>query len=156
MLQVGRAYADKIQKGKQGSEEINLDRDDNLEFDPMNPKSWSEDSLDFVKSVLKASEFHYDGFVVLFCVKNYERDNKEVDYDEMAWELEKCLTYHFIATRSQVIMNDEACMSRKGLDPVSRKTKTPGASKKSGFCVYLAYQLFDNVTMDQMVRVIPS
>ncbi len=129
-----------------------MDRDDQLDFDSMNPKSWSEDSLDFVKSVLKASEFHYDGFVILFCVKNNERDNKEVDYDEMAWELEKCLTYHFIATRSQIIMNEEANMSRKGLDPVSRKTKTPGAAKKSGFCVYMAYQLFDNVTSDQMVN----
>jgi hypothetical protein len=42
-------------------------------------------------------------------------------------------------------------MSRRGLDPVSRKTKTPGGRKKSGFCVYLAYQLFDNVSSDQMV-----
>ena len=42
-------------------------------------------------------------------------------------------------------------MSRKGLDPVSRKTKTPGGRKKSGFCVYLAYQLMDSVTLDQMV-----
>ena len=47
-------------------------------------------------------------------------------------------------------MNEEACMSRKGLDPVSRKTKTPGR-KKSGFVVYLAYQLLDNVGPDQMV-----
>lgn len=42
-------------------------------------------------------------------------------------------------------------MSRRGLDPVSRKTKTPGGRKKAGFCVYLAYQLLDNVTYDQMV-----
>ena len=48
-------------------------------------------------------------------------------------------------------MNEEATMSRKGLDPVSRKTKTPGGRKKSGFCVYLAYQLMDSVTLDQMV-----
>ena len=48
-------------------------------------------------------------------------------------------------------MNEEASMSRKGLDPVSRKTKTPGGRKKSGYCVYLAYQLLDSVTIDQMV-----
>ena len=48
-------------------------------------------------------------------------------------------------------MNEEATMSRKGLDPVSRKTKTPGGRKKAGFCVYLAYQLLENVTFDQMV-----
>ena len=38
-------------------------------------------------------------------------------------------------------MNEEATMSRRGLDPVSRKTRTPGGRKKAGFCVYLAYQL---------------
>lgn len=146
---VGRSFVDKIQKAKQGAEEINIDHDENLEFDANNPKTWSDESVDFVKSILKANEFAYDGFVVLFCVANDQKD-PEVDYDEMAWELEKCLTYHFIATRSQVIMNEEACMSRKGLDPVSRKTKTPGR-KKSGFCVYLAYQLLENVSYDQMV-----
>ena len=35
-------------------------------------------------------------------------------------------------------------------DPVSRKSKSSGRNK-SGFCVYLAYQLFDNVTHNQMV-----
>ena len=35
-------------------------------------------------------------------------------------------------------------------DPVSRKSKTSGRNK-AGFCVYLAYQLFDNVTHNQMV-----
>lgn len=46
-------------------------------------------------------------------------------------------------------------MSRGGQDPVSRKTKSGpggvGGRKKAGFCVYLAYQLFDHVTSDQMV-----
>ena len=43
---------------------------------------------------------------------------RDVDYDEMAWELEKCLTYHFIAPSSgknQMIMNEEATMARRGL-----------------------------------------
>ena len=97
---VGRSFVDKIQKsGKDKSDEINLDHDENLEFDPNNPRTWSEETFDFIKSVLKANEFTYDGFVVLFCVANNERDNHEVDYDEMAWEMEKCLTYHFIANR---------------------------------------------------------
>ena len=48
-------------------------------------------------------------------------------------------------------MNEEATLSRRGLDPVSRKTRTPGGGKKAGFCVYLAYQLLDNVSFDQMV-----
>ena len=97
---VGRSFVDKIPKGKEKSEEINLNRDENLEFDPNNPRTWSDESLDFIQSVLKANEFNFDGFVVLFCVANNERDANEVDYDEMAWELEKCLTYHFAATRS--------------------------------------------------------
>ena len=33
---------------------------------------------------------------------------------------------------------------------MSRKPKTIGRNK-AGFCVFLAYQLFDNVTHDQMV-----
>ena len=36
----------------------------------------------------------------------------------MAWELEKCLTYHFIAQssgKSQMVMNEEATMARRGL-----------------------------------------
>ena len=148
---VGRSFVDKIPKGKEKNDEVNLNRDENCDFDPNNPRTWSDESLDFIKSVLKANEFNFDGYVVLFCVANNERDANEVDYDEMAWELEKCLTYHFNATRSQVIMNEEATMSRRGLDPVSRKTKTPGGRKKAGFCVYLAYQLLDNVSFDQMV-----
>lgn len=146
---IGRSFVDKIQKGKQGTEEINLDHDENSEFDALNPKTWSEDSTDFLASLLKASEFQYDGYVVLFCVANDLRD-ASVDYDELTWELEKCLTYHYVQTKSQLIMNEEAIMSRKGLDPVSRKTKTPGR-KKSGYCVYLAYQLLDSVTQDQIV-----
>ena len=80
-----------------------------------------------------------------------------------------------------MIMNEEATMARRGLgkffrsrikmwisiiissylacissqifdytDPVSRKSKCSGKNKP-GFCVYLAYQLFDNVTHNQMV-----
>ena len=42
---------------------------------------------------------------------------RDVDYDEMAWELEKCLTYHFISPtgKNQMIMNEEATMARRGL-----------------------------------------
>ena len=146
---IGRSFVDKIQKtGKTGADEINIDKDENVEFGANNPKSWSDESTDFIKSILKASEFNFDGFVVLFCVEN--AGNGDVDYDEMAWELEKCLTYHYIASKSQLITNEEAIMARRGLDPVSRKTKTPGR-KKSGFCVYLAYQLLDSITHDQMV-----
>ena len=55
---------------------------------------------------MKANDFLFDGYV--------------------AWELEKCLIYHFVRAKTQVLMNEEAAMSRRGLDPVSRKTKTPG------------------------------
>ena len=39
----------------------------------------------------------------------------------MAWELEKCLTYHFIAQssgKSQMVMNEEATMARRGLGKI--------------------------------------
>ena len=145
---VGRAAVEKISKGKQGSEEVNIDHDENSDFDPANPKTWSDDSLEFIGNLLRTGEFRHDGFVVLFCVANEQQRDATVDYDELAWELEKCLTYHFVSAKSQVVMNEEGCMSRKGLDPVSRKTKTPGR-KKAGFCVFIAYQLLDTVTTDQ-------
>lgn len=146
---VGRSYADRIQRGKQASDEVNLDHDENSDFDPTNPRTWSEDTVGFVRGLLRAAEFRFDGFVVLFCV---EADPNEatVDYDEMAWELEKCLVYHLVASRQQVVMNEEGTMSRRGLDPVSRKTKTPGR-KRSGYLVYMAYQLLETVTQDQIV-----
>ena len=53
-----------------GGDEINIDKDDNLNFDVANPRSWSEDSLGLIRTYLKALQFSCDGFVVLFCVKN--------------------------------------------------------------------------------------
>ena len=53
-----------------GGDEINIDKDDNLNFDVSNPRSWSEDSLALIRTYLKALQFSCDGFVVLFCVKN--------------------------------------------------------------------------------------
>jgi len=35
---IGRSYVDRISKSKLPSEEINLDHDENLEFDPKNPR----------------------------------------------------------------------------------------------------------------------
>lgn len=35
---VGRSFVDRISKSKQPTEEINLDHDENLEFDPKNPR----------------------------------------------------------------------------------------------------------------------
>ena len=37
---IGRSFVDKVsgQPGKSASEEVNIDNDENLEFDPMNPK----------------------------------------------------------------------------------------------------------------------
>ena len=70
---VGRAGVEKISKGKQGSEEVNIDHDENSDFDPGNPKTWSDDSLEFISNVLRTGEFRYDGFVVLFCVANEQQ-----------------------------------------------------------------------------------
>ena len=70
---VGRAGVEKISKGKQGSEEVNIDHDENSDFDPGNPKTWSDDSLEFIGNVLRTGEFRYDGFVVLFCVANEQQ-----------------------------------------------------------------------------------
>ena len=35
---IGRSFVDKMSKGKQPSDEVNIDNDENLEFDATNPK----------------------------------------------------------------------------------------------------------------------
>ena len=52
---VGRSFADRAQgRGKAGSDELDLDRDEGAEFDPDNPRTWSDESLAFVRSLLRA------------------------------------------------------------------------------------------------------
>ena len=41
-------------------------------------------------------------------------------------------------------------MARQGLDPISRKVRTPGRNR-SGYVVYLAYQLVDSITFSQVM-----
>ena len=80
---------------------MSLEQDECGDFDPLKPRTWSDESAQFIPTLLKAAEFRHDGFVVLFCVESDPRD-ASVDYDEMAWELEKCLVYHLVAARGQV------------------------------------------------------
>ena len=41
-------------------------------------------------------------------------------------------------------------MGRQGMDPISRKVRTPGRNR-SGYVVYLAYQLLDSITFGQIM-----
>ena len=44
-----------------------------------------------------------------------------MDCDEVAWEIEKVVLYHCVASRSQRLLNQEGVMARQGMDPISRK-----------------------------------
>ena len=68
----------------------------------------------------------------------------------MAWELEKVLVYHCINIHPHRILNQEGVMARQGLDPISRKVRTPGRNR-SGYVVYLAYQLVESITYSQVM-----
>ena len=63
------------------NDEVNLNRNEEVDFDTNIPRIWSVESLDFIKSVLKVNEFSYHEFVVLFCVADNEPDANEVDYE---------------------------------------------------------------------------
>ena len=41
-------------------------------------------------------------------------------------------------------------MARQGLDPISRKVRTPGRNK-SGYVVYLSYQFVESITFSQIM-----
>ena len=43
-------------------------------------------------------------------------------------------------------------MARQGLDPISRKVRTPGRNR-TGYVVYLAYQLVDSITFSQVIYI---
>ena len=55
---------------------------------------------------------------------------------EVAWELEKVLIYHCINSHPLRLLNQEAVLARQGLDPISRKVRTPGRNR-AGYVVFL-------------------
>ena len=85
----------------------------------------------------------------LFSVANDDSEHG-IDYDEVAWEIEKVVVYHIVTTYGQRLLNQEGCMARQGMDPISRKVRTPGRNR-SGYVVYLAYQLVTTVTFGQVM-----
>merc|ERR1711915_530464 len=54
------------------------------------------------------------------------------------------------ANYGQRLLNQEGCMARHGLDPISRKVRTPGRNRR-GYVVYLSYQLVDNISVSQIM-----
>merc|ERR1711915_390447 len=54
------------------------------------------------------------------------------------------------ANYGQRLLNQEGCMARHGLDPTSRKVRTPGRNRR-GYVVYLSYQLVDNISVSQIM-----
>ena len=79
----------------------------------------SRDCLAHIEAQLRASETPHDGLVCLFAVRS--EGDREVDCDEVAWEIEKVVLYHCVASRSQRLLNQEGVMARQGMDPISRK-----------------------------------
>ena len=128
---------------------MSLDTSEGGDFDANNPRSWNKDCLNHIDATLHVNEIPYDGVVSLFSVRNDTTD-KDVDYDEVAWELEKVLVYHCINVHPHRLLNSEGVMSRQGMDPISRKVRTPGRNR-AGYVVYLAYQLVENITFSQVM-----
>ena len=130
-------------------DEVSLDNCESTDFDANNPRSWSKDCIKHIETTLQVNEIPCDGVVCLFSVRNDTTD-KDIDYDEVAWELEKVLVYHCINVHPNRLLNPEGVMSRQGMDPISRKVRTPGRNR-AGYVVYLAYQLMENITFSQVM-----
>jgi len=130
-------------------DEVNIESPDTNSFDINNPRTWSKDSITHIEDNLKANEIPVDGLVCLFGVTNDDTE-RDIDFDEVAWEIEKAVVYHSVTRHSQRLLNPEGRMSRQGVDPVSRKVKTPGRNRR-GYMVYLAYQLVESVTCGQVI-----
>ena len=128
---------------------MNIDIPDTGEFDINKPKTWSSDCIAHIEDTLRVNEIPSDGLVCLFSVANDDSE-RDIDYDEVAWEIEKVAVYHCVKTYGQRLLNQEGCMARQEMDPISRKVRTPGRNR-SGYVVYLAYQLLDSITFGQIM-----
>jgi len=146
---IGRSFLEKIEPVNRLQDEVNVDSPDTSEFDINKPKTWSSDSVAHIEDMLRVNEIPHDGLVCLFSVANDISEN-DIDHDEVAWEIEKVALYHCVTAYSQRLLNQEGCMARQGMEPVSRKVRTPGRNR-SGYVVYLAYQLLDNITFGQIM-----
>ena len=148
-MYIGRSFLDDIEPEKLTKEEAPLESSDNIGFNINNPKTWSKDSISHIENSLRVNEIPFDGLVCLFSVANNDKDH-DIDSDEVAWEIEKAIVYHCVTTYGQRLLNQEGCMARQGLDPISRKVRTPGRNK-SGYVVYLSYQLVESITFSQIM-----
>ena len=146
---IGRSFLEKTEPVNRAQEEVNIDNSANSEFDINNAKTWSRDCIAHIENTLKVNEIPTDGLVCLFSVANDDSE-RDIDSDEVAWEIEKVAVYHCVNTYGQRLLNQEGCMARQGMDPISRKVRTPGRNR-SGYVVYLAYQLVDSITFSQVM-----
>jgi len=146
---IGRSFLEKAEPVKNIQGEVDIDYSTNSEFEIYNAQTWSKDCISHIESTLRVNEIPNDGLVCLFSVANDESE-RDIDYDEVAWEIEKVAVYHCVNTYGQRLLNQEGCMARQGMDPISRKVRTPGRNR-SGYVVYLAYQLVDSITFSQIM-----
>ena len=130
-------------------EEVDIEGSDLCAFDINNAKTWNKECITHIEDTLRVNEIPSDGLICLFSVANDDTE-QDIDYDEVAWEIEKVVLYHIVNTYSQRLLNQEGCMARQGMDPISRKVRTPGRNR-SGYVVYLAYQLVTSVTFAQIM-----
>jgi len=146
---VGRSFIDKKEGSSRAGEESSIELCGESGFEVTNGRSWSRESLSHIENTLKAAEVGHDGLVCLFSVAT-QAEQPDVDCDEVAWEVEKVLTYHCVLTSAQRLLNPEGGMARRGAEPVSRKVRTPGRNR-AGYVVFLAYQLVESVTLGHVM-----
>ena len=148
-MYIGRSFLKKNESNIRAQEELDVDDYSNNEFDINNAASWNKDCITHIEETLRVNEVPSDGIVCLFSIANNDSE-PDIDDDEVAWEIEKVVLYYTVNTYIQRVLNQEGCMARQGIDPISRKVRTQSRDK-TGYVVYLSYQLVTSVTFNQVM-----
>ena len=132
-MYVGRSFLENIEPVTRVQDEVNIATPNNSEVCINKPVTWSKDSVDHIEDMLRVNEDTCDGLVCLLNVAN-DTSERDIDYDEIAWEIDKVAVYHCVEIYTQRLLNQEGCMVRQSMDPISRKVRTPGRNRSGLWC----------------------
>ena len=101
---MGRSFLENIEPVTKAQDEVNIATPDNSEFCINKTVTWSKDIVNHIEDMLRLNEDPCNGLVSLFSVAN-DTSERDIDYDEIAWEIEKIAVYHCVETYTQRLLN---------------------------------------------------
>ena len=89
-MYVGRSFLDNIELVTRAQNEFCINK----------TVTWSKDIVNHIEDMLRLNEDPCDGLVCLFSVAD-DTSDRDIDYDKIAWEIEKIAVYNCVATYTQ-------------------------------------------------------